>query len=533
MKREVSVLLIAVLIVVAAILSVYYLNLRPTGFAVFEQNDNATFFGVGNYTSYENVTWNGSAIVLNSSENITSGSYTSKIFDSNNTNTTWNNLTWSGADVFFQVRTCFDLNCSTSNFTNVSDLNNLNLTGQYFQYRAIFDSVNDSLINVSVGYSVPASLPVQQNIQIDLLQPAGTKTSSPISIEFTVTGANLTCWYNVKNKDNGSIIIGNTTLSGCNNSTFVVNEDRRYLVSIYANNSTGFIVMDSSEFVYEGARNEEEINQENQTEMNVTNQTEIPQENPIEEIPTIIQISLGAVPNQDIIQGNSRPLTLSVQNIGNVPLSSCTLSGDNSGWITISDGAKNLGAGEGTSFAFSVAVPKETPVGAYTLSLHVACAETSGSTSFTVNVLQKKLNFNITNVQRTRLNKVSVDYTITELAGENQDLQIHFSIKDSSGVEVANTSQNKSVKANKTSDFRTNIPINESLNGTMTLSATFNSQIYSSSVLQPIDLSKITGGAIFGDIGAGNLVIVVAVVIILGAVFFIVRRMRKTKKIAS
>jgi len=78
-------------------------------------------------------------------------------------------------------------------------------------------------------------------------------------------------------------------------------------------------------------------------------------------------------------------------------------------------------------------------------------------------------------------------------------------------------------------DFRTNLAINESLNGTMTLSAAFNSQIYSSTVLEPIDLSTVTGSAIFGGVGGGSVVVLVIVVLVLGAIFFVARKMRKSK----
>ena len=67
-------------------------------------------------------------------------------------------------------------------------------------------------------------------------------------------------------------------------------------------------------------------------------------------------------------------------------------------------------------------------------------------------------------------------------------MQIFFTIADASGLQVANASQNSSVDANETDDFRANIPINESLEGNLTLSAAFNSQVYSSSVLEPITL---------------------------------------------
>ncbi|MDZ4226559.1 MAG: hypothetical protein U1B79_00420, partial [Candidatus Pacearchaeota archaeon] len=117
-----------------------------------------------------------------------------------------------------------------------------------------------------------------------------------------------------------------------------------------------------------------------------------------------------------------------------------------------------------------------------------------------------------------------------ELTGEDQDVEILFTIVDASGLSVANISQNSSVDANETDDFRVNIPINETLEGNLTLSAAFNSQVYSSSVLEPISLGPVTGGAIFGEGGAGSIIVLVVVVLVLGAVFFVVRRMRTSKQ---
>ena len=157
--------------------------------------------------------------------------------------------------------------------------------------------------------------------------------------------------------------------------------------------------------------------------------------------------------------------------------------------------------------------------------------------------MQKKLDLNITNVRRTRDDRVSVDYILTELAGEDQDVEILFSIKDSSGVLVGEASQNRSLNANESDDFRTNIPINETLlpvNETtgepvetdLTLSAAFNSQVYSSTVLEPITLGAPIGGfAIFEGIGgAGGAILLIVVVLILIVIFFIARKMRQSGK---
>ncbi len=528
MRKEVDISVFAALIVAAAILTVYYLNIGPTGFAVFQQA-NQTAFDEG---TYGNVLYNAnaSAVVLNTSANATSGTYTSKVFDSSNTNTTWNNLTWQGANVTFAVKTCSLGNCSDSNFSAASNLSNLNLTGRYFQYRTTFDSANDTLTSVAIDYSAPVS-PLVTSVSIS--QPSGTISSRvDIPIIFNALGTGLQCGYGVKSTD-GNKVIANTTLSDCSNATFSVSGDGDYVITVYANGSSGFALQQSSFLVSTSSQNQpaSEENEETPAE------TQPPPEVAAQEQQTrITQISLIDVPSQDIIQGNSRKLTLSVQNTGTEDVSSCVLGADDSGLITVSTNPTDLKPGDTFSFDFSVNVPEETVVAEYVLELSVSCSETSEVKDITINVLQKKLDFNITNVQRTRTDRVRVDYTLTELSGENQDLTIFFSIKDGSGLEAANVSQNSSIDANKTDDFSVNIPINESLEGNMTLSASFNSQIFSNSVLEPIILGASTGGVlggfvIFGGEGVtGNLGIIVIVLLAIIVIFFVARKMRKSGK---
>ena len=520
MKREVSVSVFAVLIVAAAILTVYYLNIGPTGFAIFEQNTNATF----NEGTYSNVLYNGSAVIL--AQNQTSGTYTSKFLDANSSSAKWNNLTWQGSGVTFEVRNCTTSDCSDSNFTTVSDLNNLNLTGRYFQYKTFFDSVNDTLGGVTVDHTVAQQAP---NVSVSISQPAGEKTSfSAIPLTFTTTGNNLTCSYNVRHAITGVEVVSNTTLANCASATVpnLPNDDADYTLTLFVISASGNAYA-SSAF---------SVNIPSTTITGETIEEEIPVE-PIPEIPveTITLISLGEVPGQDMIQGDSKQLTISVQNTGTTPVSSCALSGDDSGWLSITGGEINLNNGEGQTLSFSVNVPEDTSPGTYTLGLSMDCAEITASRQVTVNILQKKLDFNITNVQRTREDRVRVDYSLKELAGEDQDVQILFTIVDASGLAIANTSQNSSVDANETDDFRVNIPINETLEGNLTLSAAFNSQIYSSSVLEPITLGAPIGGfAIFGGVGgAGGVVILVVVVLVLVTVFFLARQMRKSGKTFS
>ena len=520
-----SISVFAVLIVAAAILTFYYLNIGPTGFAIFQQ-DTQSSFDEGAYSStvYDS---NKSSVIL--AANQTSGTYTSKILDANSSSSTWNNLTWTGRGVVFEVRNCAAADCSDANFTAVADLNNLNLTKRYFQYKASFDSFNDTLGSVTIDSAAtqqpsPLSVSVSEpNTEYDSL--------SGIPLTFTLTGGtgtNLTCSYDITY--GAGVLVSNTSINcvnGTNTQTFDLgDEGGANVLTVYVSDGSENTSTSSSFSVDVPSSSSEESAPEEEV-------VEPPPEEIISETPpAVTHITLSEISEQEVIQGNSKELGISVQNTGTVPLSFCKLSGDDSGWFSITSAAININSGEQPTLPFSVNIPEETSPGAYTLGLSVDCTEVTTSKQFTVNVIQKKLDFNITNVQRTREDRVRVDYSLTELAGEDQDVQILFRITDASGLEIANTSQNSSIDANKTDDFRVNIPINETLGGNLTLSAAFNSQIYSSSVLEPITLGAPIGGfAIFEGVGgAGGVIIFVVVVLVLVTVFFLARQMRKSGK---
>lgn len=404
------------------------------------------------------------------------------------------------------------------------------MTGQYFQYQASFDSATDTLTGVAVDYTV-AQQQQATPLSVSISEPTGEKDSLlGIPLTFTIaggTGVNLTCSYDISYA--GGTLVSNTGINcavGANTQTFDLEDkggDNTF--TIYISDSSGNVSA-SSGFSVSGVSDEEETTTEEEEETPV-------EEAPTETAPVVTAVSLGSVSSQDVNQGGSGQFSVSVQNTGNVPVSSCSLKGDDSGWFSITGGAvSSINAGESTTFTFSVNVPGDTDVGAKTLGLSVDCAETTASQTFTVNILQKKLDLEILNVQRTREDRVRVDYSLTELAGEDQDVQIFFKIMDASGLEVANNSQNSSVDANETDDFRVNIPINETLEGNLTLEAAFNSLVYSSTVLEPISLGAPIGGfAIFGgEGGAGGVIVLLVVIVVLIAVFFVAKRMRESGK---
>ena len=519
MEKEAGIYLFAALLIAVVFFAVYFLNVKPTGFAIFQQQSQGDFNG-----TYQNVSYNASLGAITLNQNQTEGTYTSQIFDSGN-NSIWNNLTWNGTgNIQFMTRVCANPDCSDANFSNTS-LGNINLTGRYFQYSAQFNSSSGgtpTLQNVIIDYSVlNISLPATTNVSVSIIHPSGNEgslTSIPLSI--IATGDNLTCIYNVMDTSNNSVI-SNQTLLGCSNSTFNLNNAGSYTFNIYANGSGG-TAYNSSSFSVAAPT----------AQQNTTNTTQTTQTQTQKNVQTAsYKITLGQIPEQNVNPGSSEDLQLSVQNGGTTPVTSCTFlaSGASASWVS-SDSNQTINGGASASYDVSLNVPSDASAGGYTIELTIRCNEAIAHQNLVINILQKKLDFNITSVERTRSNRVTVAYSISELAGQDQNVTIFFEIKNSNNSDVGNVTGNNSISANKAENFSINIPINSTLEGNLTLSADLNSETYSTSVAQPISLAPLGGFAIFGGTGAGSIVILVVVVAILVAIFFVVRTMRKSKK---
>jgi photosystem II stability/assembly factor-like uncharacterized protein len=100
-KRNVICYLSLFLILSFILVILFFLDGSFTGFAVYEQGNQSAFDeGV-----YNNVEWNGSAVVLSSGNLI--GIYTSKIFDAGD-NASWNNISYSSSSPDIELMFCVD-----------------------------------------------------------------------------------------------------------------------------------------------------------------------------------------------------------------------------------------------------------------------------------------------------------------------------------------------------------------------------------------------------------------------------------------
>jgi len=361
-------------------------------------------------------------------------------------------------------------------------------------------------------------------VSVDIVEPTGAKTSrTGISIEYSVIGDDLTCWYNVKTSIGGSVI-ENTTLEGCSDSSFDVAGDGDYVLNLFVNNSFGSIDSDSSSF---------NVDTSTSTTVIVPSSGGGGGGGTTIITPKNLGLTLYNISNLIANPGESKKISLPVKNTGTTFLNSCKFKsiGGFASWISYTE-TKDLAAGEEYEFIFDLNVPEDIEARSYTLDLSVECQEITESTNFVVEVIEKKFSFNLIKVERTSKEEVKIIYSIEELSGLEQNIELQFLLFDVNNNKLAETKDSQIVSMNSKSEFEILMPIDSSLEGEMSLLINLNSETYSTFVQEAIILgAPVTGLAIFGEAGTtDNLISLIIIILFLIFAFFIIRRILKHRK---
>lgn len=576
MKREVELYFFAALLLgVVFLLAFFQTGFPGTGFAVFGENSTTGF----NVDGMENVYYNNSlsAVVLNESQ--TSGTYTSQIFNAVNSSV-WNNLTWAGsvsgnAFFVFQVTSCDIDDCSDANFSEVIPVGNLitltSPSSRYFQYKIIFEN-NDSndtleLESVSIDYDVLTqeggnNIPtlIDQNVNTDEntgveLTLSGTDSDGDSLVFSIVDSPSNGELGNITQVDNVSASVTytpNTEFSGDDSLTFKANDGTEdsdvatILITVVPEPScsndlslcdeTNCVDVGSGYWYDDVCNANEETIEEETTETT----TETESEDVVFPIP---KLDLDNVQSLILSPEDSESVSLVSRNTGTKDLSSCVLSfsGDSSEWISYPQDSFNLNQGEERTSSLAVSVPEDTSPGEYVIGASVGCFGLSSfqepSTQITVNVIQKTFEFNLTDVRKIRDDEVRVTYVLTDLSESDQTIELRFALFDDTSQQVSEITDTQNLSANSTEErFRTIVPINETIEGNLTIQADINSQVYSSSVNEAIVLRapSILGFVTLGQLGGtGGLIVLIVSILAIVAIIFISRRLRKARGITT
>jgi len=380
---------------------------------------------------------------------------------------------------------------------------------------------NDSLgLKASdfVEFNVDAS-----GISLSISEPIGTKTSRiGIPLIYSVIGNNVFCWYNVKTSVGGEII-GNTSLENCSASSFSVSTDGDYVLNLYANNTLGSFDFESSAFSVD-------------TSTVIINsggggggRTTI--------ISGLTDLEISNLSNLVVYPGDSKKLSLKAKNIGTSILNECYVveKGNSNFWI-LSNEVKNLASGEIYDFVFDLTISEIIEVGKYDLEVVLKCQEINKSADLIVEIIDRKLNFEILDVERLTEEEVRVKYSLEELSNINQEIEIQFLLFDFEGKKIAEVQDVKGILANSKQNSEILIPIEPSLEGEIRLLVNLNSETYSTFVSEDIILgAPISGLSIFGNSGQIDRIASVFIILLflIGAFFIIRRILRHRKKITK
>lgn len=425
----------------------------------------------------------------------------------------------------------FKLNQTDTSPNNGSeDTFTLNLgDGAYIWNILCNDTQNNQAINGNKTFYVDTLNPI-----INLVEPVGTKNSKTnIPLTFSINETNIdSCWYNISYDSGGGTWViypgkESVILSNCSSTTFDVVDDYSYWLFLTANDSSGNINLENITFTVDTNGGSSGGGGGGGGGGGSSTTTKKPV------ISGINKLEMGNVQGLIMKAGEIKKATLKVRNSGTNFLNDCKIkgSGGYSSWISYV-GTKNLAAGEEYDFIFNANIPEDIEPGSYTVGLTLECTETSKNTDMSIEITEDKIGFELIKVERYDEDQVKVIYYLEELSNIDQEVELQFLLFDVNNEKLAEIKDNREIASGSKEEFEIFIPVDQSLEGELSLLVNLNSETYSSFVQEDVILgSSITGLAVFDDIGGPDKVISgVLIFLFLGFAIFMIRRILKHKK---
>ncbi len=411
----------------------------------------------------------------------------------------------------------------TDNSPTSGSENTFSLTlqdGTYLWNIQCNDSLGNFATNGNKTFYIDSVAP-----EISLTEPTGTKSSRTINAEWGVSDDNLnSCWYNVYRGE--SLETANTSVNcSLESTTFEVTVDADFIFNFYVNDSAGNSNSASSSFSVDTSSSPPPSNGGGSSGGSSGGGSVI--------LPRITKLTVDEISNLIVNPKDIKKISWDVKNTGTNFLNDCKFKsvGEFSSWIDYTE-TRNLAAGEEYEFVFDLNVPESAESGKYDLGVALECNEITESFDFVVEIIEKKLNFNLVKVERISKEEVNVIYSLEELSGIEQNIELQFLLFGSDNEKAAEIKENKIISANSKQEFEILIPIDSSLEGELSLLINLNSETYSTFVQENIILgSPISGFAVFGESGSVDNVVSIGLIILFSVfAFFVVRRILKHKK---
>lgn len=251
---------------------------------------------------------------------------------------------------------------------------------------------------------------------------------------------------------------------------------------------------------------------------------------------------LTGISNLDISKAQSlifsselpKSVSFSVKNVGKNFLNRCKFIPDEkySLWLKGSE-EKNIAAGEEVEYNFMIEVPENVESGSYEVDLNFNCKEVKHRISIPVDVIQKQFHFELLDASRED-DELNITYSIRELSGKKQDIDMDFKLLDSDDETIADIEEEVILYAEDFKTFSFITPIESSFEGEIELYVNMNSESYSLFEQEDILISKKPSVSGFAVKDSGfkiqNILYVVLIAGILGFVGLKLWKRFKVKK---
>ena len=144
------------------------------------------------------------------------------------------------------------------------------------------------------------------------------------------------------------------------------------------------------------------------------------------EVVQMTMLELGGVEDVLMNPGETKTISLKAKNTGTTFLNECRLKAKEGygSWFKMVSGAKGLAPGEKAEFIFEINLPANVLADKYPLEIALECNEIQKSMKFNVGVVKKNLAVEIVEAKRISENEIKIVYSILELAGKEQNVNI-------------------------------------------------------------------------------------------------------------
>jgi hypothetical protein len=224
---------------------------------------------------------------------------------------------------------------------------------------------------------------------------------------------------------------------------------------------------------------------------------------------------------------------LSLRNAGTTYLNECKIKGAGkyASWIS-AEGVKELNIGQIVEILFTINVPKDTKTGEYEMGLNIECLELKDGVTFQAEIIQKKLVVSLNDAKREE-NKLKVSYSLSELAGEEQDVDVELVLLGTNNERVSELREKKKISSNSNNKYEAVMGLPADAKGNLNLIINAKSKIASAFVQEYVLLEggALGGFAVFDAEHANSYVSAAVVIAFLVFAFVVGRRILKYRGI--